>query len=97
MSERTLPKIKSNPREGETLPKAKKTAPGIISRPSKPDKRGLQADNAKAEAKFNRGAVKPWVPPGGHAPQKVEKTAPPKQMSVASGPGYSGKGYKVKK
>lgn len=95
--ERIKPQIKSSSRKGESLPKAKKTAPGINSKSITTGKIGLQADNAKAESEFNRGAVKPWIPKGGHAPQTDLKVAPPKQMSVASGPGYSGKGYKKKK
>jgi len=94
--QRIEPEVKSNPREDESLPKAKRTAPGINSTPSKPDKRGLQIDSAKAEKEFNRGAKKPWVPKGGRAPQPPMKVAPPKEAPLAKGPGYSGKGYTKK-
>jgi len=96
---RIKPQVRSSVRiETELLPQAKLTGPGIIAKPSPPGKRGLQLDSAHAEKKFNRGAVKPWIPPGGRAPQKVDKTPPPKQITVAKGPGYNDKkGYKVKK
>jgi hypothetical protein len=94
---RKNPEIKSNPREGEPMPKAKVTGPGITSRRSVPDKRGLQLDDAKADKKFNRGAAKRWIPKGGHSPQKDMKVPPPKEMPVGRGAGYDGsKGYTKK-
>jgi len=44
--------------------------------------------------RFNRGAAKPWVPPGGRAPQRAKSVANPKGPNLKSGPGYdNGKGW----
>ncbi len=58
------------------------------------DKTSFQASNTAKDKKFNRGAVKPFVPKGGRAPQKDLNVPPVKAAPTGRGPGYDGsKGY----
>lgn len=82
-----------------SLGSVKPTSPPIrkLTGAGPQDKYSLQRDSIKAEAKFNRGAVKPWVPKGrskvvSKGSSDVVGAGPSKK--VGRGPGYDGsKGY----
>lgn len=64
--------------------------------PTMKGEKSLTNQSLAADAKFNRGAPKPWVPKGGRAKQTDLKVPDPHQPQVATGPGYDGsKGYKT--
>lgn len=61
------------------------------------DKYSLQRDNARAEAKFNRGAAKPWHSKGKPAKSigSCDVAGDKPSTKVGVGPGYDDrKGYK---
>jgi len=75
------------PKPLKMVSKIKETSPGITVIPFPPEpKVSIQKDNAALEAKFNpRGAVSPWVPPGGRAESRGSSDVKAKPVSKRVG------------
>lgn len=79
--------------------KVKSTTPDIMKSqiPTDQNKYSLQRDNKKADAKFNRGAAKPWKPKGKPATStgSCDVAGSKPSTKVGVGPSYNDrKGYK---
>ncbi len=70
----------------------------VMPMPAKP-KVSIENDNTRLEAKFNRGAPKPWKPPGGRASSRGSSDVKMKPVSKKVGDASMGislkTGYKV--